>query len=468
MPTIYPNKTLTATSADILNAIRNSATNDYKNYIPVVTADAEIIRSVGSILMQNPSLMNEFLSALCNRIGKVLINSRLYNNPWAVFKKGVLEFGEVVEDIFVNIADVYEFDHEGGTDFAARKLPDVRASFYAMNYEVQYKVSVSPDMFKRAFLSESGIAELVSYITNSLYTAHANDEFLIMKYLLGVHILDGHLTPVQVDVTAGSEKSVVKKFKEVSNKLTFLSTDYNIAGVHNFSDKSFQYLIINSAYDATYDVDVLASAFNMDKAEFAGHRKLVDSFGAMDVARLKKLIGSQPGYHEFSVDELSALDKIPAVIVDQNWFQMYDQTLRYTDFFNPQALYYNYYLTAFKVVAMSPFAPAAAFVPGEPSVTSVTVSPATATVAKGQHAQLSANVVTVNFAPKAVTWYIEGAGNKARTGIPGPTSAETQIDNSGNLIVGSDETATTLTIKAKSNYDKTKTGSATTTIGAIS
>lgn len=457
MPTIYPNKTLTATSADILNAIRNSATNDYKNYIPVVTADAEIIRSVGSILMQNPSLMNEFLSALCNRIGKVLINSRLYNNPWAVFKKGVLEFGEVVEDIFVNIADVYEFDHEGGTDFAARKLPDVRASFYAMNYEVQYKVSVSPDMFKRAFLSESGIAELVAYITNSLYTAHANDEFLIMKYLLGVHILDGHLKPVQVDVAAGSEKSVVKKFKEVSNKLTFLSPDYNIAGVHNFSDKGFQYLIINSAYDATYDVDVLASAFNMDKAEFAGHRKLVDSFGAMDVARLKKMIGSQPGYHEFSAAELTALDKIPAVIVDQNWFQMYDQTLRYTDFFNPQALYYNYYLTAFKVVAMSPFAPAAAFVPGAPGVTSVTVSPATATVAKGQHAQLSANVTTTNFASKAVTWTMTGAAK-----------AETQIDNSGNLFVADDETASTLTIKATSVADATKSGSATITIGAIS
>lgn len=456
MPTIYPNKTLTATSADILNAIRNSATNDYKNYIPVVTADAEIIRSVGSILMQNPSLMNEFLSALCNRIGKVLINSRLYNNPWAVFKKGVLEFGEVVEDIFVNIADVYEFDHEGGTDFAARKLPDVRASFYAMNYEVQYKVSVSPDMFKRAFLSESGIAELVTYITNSLYTAHANDEFLIMKYLLGVHILDGHLKPVQVDVTAGSEKSVVKKFKEVSNKLTFLSPDYNIAGVHNFSDKGYQYLIINSAYDATYDVDVLASAFNMDKAEFAGHRKLVDSFGAMNVARLKKMIGSQPGYHEFSAAELSALDKIPAVIIDKNWFQLYDQTLRYTDFFNPQALYYNYYLTAFKVVAMSPFAPAAAFVPGAPGVTSVTVSPATATVAKGQHAQLSANVVTANFASKAVTWSMTGAAK-----------ADTQIDNSGNLFVASDETATTLTIKATSNADPTKSGSATITIGAI-
>lgn len=456
MPTVYPNKTLTATSVDILNAIRNSATNDYKNYIPVVTADAEIIRSVGSILMQNPSLMNEFLSALCNRIGKVLINSRLYNNPWAVFKKGVLEFGEVIEDIFVNIADVYAFDHEGGTDFAARKIPDVRASFYAMNYEVQYKVSVSPDMFKHAFLSEGGIAELVTYITNSLYTAHANDEFLIMKYLLGVHILDGHLKPVQVDVTAGSEKSVVKKFKEVSNKLTFLSPDYNIAGVHNFSDKGFQYLIINSAYDATYDVDVLASAFNMDKAEFAGHRKLVDSFGAMDVARLKKMIGSQPGYHEFSAAELSTLDKIPAVIVDQNWFQMYDDTLRYTDFFNPQALYYNYYLTAFKVVAMSPFAPAAVFVPGAPSVASVTVSPATATVAKGQHAQLSANVVTVNFASKAVTWSMTGAAKP-----------ETQIDNSGNLFVANDETASTLTIKATSKVDPTKSGSATITIGAI-
>ena len=194
----------------------------------------------------------------------------------------------------------------------------------------------------------------------------------------------------------------------------------------------------------------------MDKAEFAGHRKLVDSFGSMDVARLKKMIGSQPGYHEFSAAELSALDKIPAVIVDQNWFQMYDQTLRYTDFFNPQALYYNYYLTAFKVVAMSPFAPAAAFVPGAPSVTSVTVSPATATVAKGQHAQLSANVVTANFASKAVTWSMTGAAKP-----------ETQIDNSGNLFVANDETASTLTIKATSKVDPTKSGSATITIGAI-
>lgn len=456
MPTTYPNKTLTATSAEILNAIRNSATQDYQNYVPAVTADAEIIRNVGSILMQNPSLMNEFLAALCNRIGKVLINSRLYNNPWAVFKKGVLEFGEVVEDIFVNIADVYEFDHEGGTDFAARKLPDVRSSFYAMNYEVQYKVSVSPDMFRRAFLSEDGIADLVFYITNSLYTAHANDEFLIMKYLMGVHILNGHLKPVQVDVTAGEEKGVVKKFKEVSNKLTFLSPDYNLAGVHNFSDKDSQYLIINSQYDATYDVDVLASAFNMDKAEFAGHRKLVDSFGAMDVARLKKLIGSQEGYHEFSEAELTALDAIPAVIVDLNWFQVYDQTLRYTDFFNPQALYYNYYLTAFKVVAISPFAPAAVFVTGAPTVSAVTVSPATATIAKGQNARLSANVTTTNYAPKAVTWTVTGAAK-----------ADTQIDNSGNLHIAGDETATTLTVKATSVFNNAKVGSATITVGSI-
>lgn len=453
MPTTYPNKTLTATSADILNAIRNSASNNYQDYVPVATADAEIIRSVGSNLMQNPSLMNEFLSALCNRIGKVLINSRLYNNPWAVFKKGVLEFGEVVEDIFVNIANVYEFDHEGGSDFAARALPDVRSSFYAINYEVQYKVSVSADMFRRAFVTDRGIAELVSYITNSMYTAHANDEFLIMKYLLGVHLLNGHFYPVEVDTTAGSEKEVVKQFKATSNKLTFMSPNYNLAGVHNFSDKDYQYLIINSNYDAAYDVDVLAAAFNMDKAEFAGHRKLVDSFGAMDTYRLEQMIGSQPGYHAFTNDELAALDAIPAVLIDLNWFQMYDQVLRYSDFFNPQALYYNYYLTAFKVVAMSPFAPAVAFVPGTPTVTSVTVSPSAVTAGKGQHVALSAAVVTTNFAPKAVNWTLSGN-----------TKAETQIDNSGNLVIADDETATTLTVKATSVYDTAKSGSATVTV----
>ena len=80
--------TLTNSSVDILNVIRNNATVNYQNYVPEATADADSIREIGAIIMDNPQLQNEFLSALVNRIGRVLITSKMYDNPWSMFKKG--------------------------------------------------------------------------------------------------------------------------------------------------------------------------------------------------------------------------------------------------------------------------------------------------------------------------------------------------------------------------------------------
>ena len=80
--------TLTNSSVDILNAIRNNATQNYRDYVPKATPDAESIRQIGAIIMDYPALQNEFLSALVNRIGRVLITSKMYDNPWAFFKKG--------------------------------------------------------------------------------------------------------------------------------------------------------------------------------------------------------------------------------------------------------------------------------------------------------------------------------------------------------------------------------------------
>ena len=51
-------KTLTNSSVDILNVIRNNATNDYKNYVPKATPDADSIREIGAIIMDYPELQN--------------------------------------------------------------------------------------------------------------------------------------------------------------------------------------------------------------------------------------------------------------------------------------------------------------------------------------------------------------------------------------------------------------------------
>jgi hypothetical protein len=143
MPTIPKIVTLTNSSVDVLNAIRNSATQNYREYVPVATANADCVREIGAIIMDNVALQNEFLSALVNRIGRVLITSKMYTNPYKMFKKGMLEFGETVQEIFVNIAKPFQFDPKGAeTTIFKRETPDVKSAFHIMNFQKYYKTTV--------------------------------------------------------------------------------------------------------------------------------------------------------------------------------------------------------------------------------------------------------------------------------------------------------------------------------------
>lgn len=445
MPVKPKIRTLTTSAADILNVIRNNASVDYRNYVPKADAnDVESVRTIGAIIMDYPALQNEFLNALVNRIGRVMLTSKMYSNPIAFFKKGVLEYGESIEEIFVNIAKVQEFNPEiAEQEVFKRVVPDVRAAFHIMNYQKFYKATVTQEQLKQAFLSWDGVTDLIARIVDSMYTGANYDEFLVMKYLLARHILDGRVYPVTVPtVTAENAKAIVTTVKGVSNKLTFMNSDYNPAAVRTFTEKGDQYMIVNSVFDATMDVNVLASAFNMDKAEFLGHRVLIDGFGDLDVARLGEIFAGDPTYHEPSQGELTALNAIPAVIVDKDWFMVFDMLTQFTEQYNGQGLYWNYFYHVWKTFSVSPFANSVLFVPGTPSVTSVTVSPTTASVPKGGSVSLSAVVVTEYFAPQTVVW---------------TSSAEdVKVSAAGVVTVDADAKSTTATITATSAFDDTK------------
>lgn len=443
--------TLTNSSVDILNVIRENASQNYRDYVPKATADADSIRQIGAVIMDYPNLQNEFLSALVNRIGRVLITSKMYSNPWAMFKKGLLEFGETIEEIFVNIAKPFQFDQAvAESEVFKREIPDVRAAFHIMNYQKFYKATISNDQLRQAFLSWEGITDLIAKIVDAMYTGANYDEFLTMKYLLARHILDGHMYPVEIPtVSTENMKTIVSDIKGISNAMEFLSTEYNLTGVATHTPKADQYMLINSKFDAVMDVEVLASAFNMEKAEFLGKRVLVDSFGKLDIARLAILFKDDPTYLEPTSDELTALDKIPAVIVDKDWFMIFDNYQNFTEQYNGQGLYWNYWYHVWKTFSVSPFANNALFIPGTPSVTSVAVTPATATVTKGQSIQLNAKVETENFAPQSVTWSSD--------------SDNATVDASGKVTLTSAATGT-INITAKSTYDPAKTGACVITV----
>ena len=454
MPVKPKIRTLTTSAADILNVIRNNASVDYRNYVPKADAnDVESVRTIGAIIMDYPALQNEFLNALVNRIGRVMLTSKMYSNPIAFFKKGVLEYGESIEEIFVNIAKVQEFNPEiAEQEVFKRVVPDVRAAFHIMNYQKFYKATVTQEQLKQAFLSWDGVTDLIARIVDSMYTGANYDEFLVMKYLLARHILDGRVYPVTVPtVNAENAKAIVTTVKGVSNKLTFMNSEYNPAAVRTFTEKTDQYMIVNSVFDATMDVNVLASAFNMDKAEFLGHRVLIDGFGDLDVARLGEIFAGDLTYNEPSQDELTALNAIPAVIVDKDWFMVFDMLTQFTEQYNGQGLYWNYFYHVWKTFSVSPFANSVLFVPGTPSVTSVTVSPTTASVPKGGSVSLSAVVGTEYFAPQTVVW---------------TSSAEdVKVSAAGVVTVDVDAKSTTATITATSAFDNTKSSKCTVTVG---
>ena len=136
MATTPSPKVFTNISSDALNAIRNQASQNYRNYVPVCTNNADSIKAVGAVIMDSPDLRNEFLHTLINRIALVIVTSKLYSNPWSMFKRGILDFGETIENVFIELTKVYEFNPvDAESTVFKREIPDVRTAFHVMNYQ---------------------------------------------------------------------------------------------------------------------------------------------------------------------------------------------------------------------------------------------------------------------------------------------------------------------------------------------
>jgi len=87
-----------------------------------------------------------------------------------------------------------------------------------------------------------------------------------------------------------------------------------------------------------------------------------------------------------------------------------------------------------------------------PAVTAVTVSPATATITRGYQRQFTASVTRTGNASQTVTW-----------SVTGNTSNLTTISATGLLTVASNETSSTLTVRATSTFAPAVFGTAMVT-----
>lgn len=331
---------------ELLNTIRDNASDMYRERIPEATQ-----RNITDVqeAMTDPNnavVTNEFMSMLLNLVIKQVIHTKLFSDPLKSLKKGKKPLGDTVEEIYANFLKAKQYDPTGA-ELLSRELPDVKAVYHRMNRKDRYKVTVNPEELFKAFASYDKLESFIASIINSLYNSSELDEFILMKELIKQALDQNAMKVVEVADPCTSEqnaKAFIKAVKTVSGDMQFpnsnnnswltaQSTDSN--PLITFSKKNEQVLILSNPTDVAVNVDVLASVFNMSVAEFNDTRKIIiDAFPDPEIR---------------------------AALVDEQFFQVYDDLVMFKDFENSEGLYKNYYLHIWQTLAYSPLVNAVVF-----------------------------------------------------------------------------------------------------------
>ena len=462
------------------NIIKATSDSELLSYIINVTPElqseidlpvqGESIAPIGKIIMNNQRYKNAFINTV-NLIGLTIIKRNGWDNPWEFTKRGTLRFGQQVRELVLDLCNVYDYNvnFSDKDKFLSTEVPNVFNYIHEVNFQKFYQTTTSDAQLAMAFDSEGGLFDFIDEAISMLYESLKYDTYLVDKYMLCRRILDGTVTSVKItDYATLTPRQRVAFMKNISNKMVFRSPNYNPAGIRRATRFEDQMLIMNTQFEADLTTDVLATSYFRNDAEFKTNMALIDSFSETDTARLSELLGS--AYVQFTETEVTALEKIPAVIISREWFMDYDYALdadsnsmKQTEFYNPTTLENNHYLHAWRVFSTSPFENAVVFTSDTPAVTSVTVSPATATVSAGMDIKLSATVATTGFANKAVQWSIVEADGE-QTGHPVVIDVDGNLhipaDYVGSEVVSDETVYNDITVKATSVYNGTTNNTA--------
>lgn len=427
-------------NVDILNAIRKNASSDYQRRIPDATK-ANIRETLENLTNARP-YWNEFIDALVNRIGMEIYKSRTWTNPLAQFKIGQLEFGDTIEEIMTGLleAKVYDPSREYlEKDIFGTERPDVDASYHKVNRQNWYKVTVNEALLQQAFNTPTGLSSFIQQLMESPLTSDNYDEFLLTTSLFADYHSNGGFFNVQVpdlrniDSDSADARFALRRMREMAGTLPFLSSHYNAAGMPAFANQEDLVLLTTPQALSAIDVDALAGAFNIEKADMPGRTIVIpqEHFG---------ITGAQ------------------AIMTTKDFFVIADQLFRTESQWNPVGLHNNYFLHHWQVISYSRFVPAVLF-STEPSTVIEIDSPPVTSVQTPTAVDTDFEAVTsvvrgekFGIDSMAITTPPDGVNDQVLFSVTGANSDRTYITQNGTLYVGADETSTELVVTATSGW----------------
>lgn len=368
--------------AKVFNVVRENMNEVYMNTLPSATEDN--IQTISNILFNDAyqPMLNDFVTNLINRIGLTIVRNKTFNNPLSILRKGSMPLGTDIQDIYENPAEAeqYELSNTEMAKLLTITDPDTHVAYYRRNRKDLYTKTISRENLQGAFVSWEKFEDYISAITTSLYSGNYIDEFKLTKSLVDGAYDNNKVIVETVNAVTdeASAKAFVKKARALFNKMKFPSTDYNAYSkfsgakgqITTWTDEDRVVMIVTSDLMAEVDVDVLARAFNIDNTKFLGRVIEVDKF-------------ENP--------------EIQAVICDEAWFQIYENIMRFDEFYNARVMAWNEYLHVWQTYAICPFANAVVLATAQPKPATA-ISASDVSVVKGATAN-----VTVTLTPTDAT-----------------------------------------------------------------
>lgn len=349
-----------------LNAIRETSIANntlYGRQIDLITptSDISVLREP---LFEDDNLMNEFMNVLIKKIVYTkVVDFKLFNNPLKFLEGEQMPLGAIGEEIFINPAEGREFNVDDFAGLLAKYEADVKVQYPYVNSDKQYPVTITREKLRTAFSSWTNLEEFVDGLTQSLYNGAYIDRYNFTKGLVTNAYLQNAVQIEQISnpSTEAQAKAFITKARELYLNMQEPTSEYNawrkVGGygrdVLTWSDPEDLVFLIRNDLASYIDVNVLASAFNIDKASLLGRIKYVKDFSVRDKKGNVIMDGSN----------------ILGIMADKNWFRIKNQETKTDEFYNANNRTWNVYLNDVMMYQFSLFSNALVFATALPQVT---------------------------------------------------------------------------------------------------
>lgn len=221
--------------------------------------------------------------ALIEKIAKQVITGVESTNRLQWIDKGKIIHGASIEQAVVALADGYDWvaEDQTGENLNAPKYPKIVFRYFKEWTGRQFKTTVSENQIDKVILAGGSEKDISEKIVSSLTEGEGDEDYKYSKMTIQDGITGGNIQQYKEgsSETNGAipvSEQLITAIKDITDKLQFVGTEFVAAGYRTRTPFERIRLVMNYKIFNKLNVEVLASLYNLSKAELLSKISLID------------------------------------------------------------------------------------------------------------------------------------------------------------------------------------------------